>query len=292
MRAAEKKNDFRKGLSKLNKRLVKMKTNGIFTCIALIALFVSCKSGLVHETVYDNNHLVANVNNRIDVLNPGNNYDHAYTSAYSKMYSVGHTESFHYYDDIALCSQCNAIYDLENKILKHPEKSKYRDALEAYKNKLYNEYRERVQSRMLFLRDFYSDMYRLSNKEFSKKYMKHCDKSLMDSINKINFKEVKLEGDKWVVFTDLMSHRSQDYKFSYMDGDPAKVGDKNIAFYIYKSKKKNVKKYLYEGEYHLLDQEDKWYKVSMGNNFAMIKIDGKKTFKITNLINPSVPFVF
>lgn len=250
-----------------------MKRLEFIFCILLVSVVCSCKTKYIHETTYGGYNKIYN-------MNPG-----------APTYHIGG----HIVPQWALSgygaeksgNQKVAIIDLEKMITDHPNEQKYKDALDEYKDKLYGEYRKRVGDRMVFLREFYSDMYKLSNKDFTKKYKKHCDKELVRYMDKVNFDNNKIEGNHWFVFSDLENHKSDDFKFQYMDGDPKRVGNSSLSLALYKDSVKHK-----TAKYKLHDAEDKWYKVSMGENYAMVKVEGEDSnIKITEVINPSIPFV-
>ena len=65
------------------------------------------------------------------------------------------------------------IYQLNEKKNSSPSsKAKYEQQLKEFKTQLQTKYKDRTHARLLFLQKFYSDLYQLTNKEFTKKYKK------------------------------------------------------------------------------------------------------------------------
>ena len=67
------------------------------------------------------------------------------------------------------------INRLKQKIASAPpsKKIKYKQQLQQYTTALQNQFEKNTNDRMLFLQKFYSDLYKLTNKEFTKKYRKN-----------------------------------------------------------------------------------------------------------------------
>lgn len=176
-------------------------------------------------------------------------------------------------------------YLIEN----HRNEEDNKKALAEYQEQLLKEYQERVNEKLSFLREFYSDMYRLKDKEFSKKYRSHCESTLLGEINKVNVAEIQgKDYDSWFMFTDVQEHKSQDFRFTFLDKDPQKVNNNLLSYFIFGDSIPHK-----APEFRYYERENNWYKVTMGENYVLVKLDKiKNSMKITGLINPTLPFIY
>ena len=176
------------------------------------------------------------------------------------------------------------INRLKQKIASAPpsKKIKYKQQLQQYTTALQNQFEKNTNDRMLFLQKFYSDLYKLTNKEFTKKYRKYCSRSILDEAK---FKYRIHHGEKgyaWNIFTDNEMHIASDFHITYLDGNPDNIADKKDALFMFGDSVKHK-----EPEYRYTNHEDKWFQVRIGSHYVMVQIYG--TFNdmlITGVVNP------
>lgn len=138
-----------------------------------------------------------------------------------------------------------------------------------------------IQQRMDFLRTFYTDLYKISPKDFSKKYRKHCTGDLLQWLSQIYKENHEQQGFAWAVFGDNAIHKSEDFTFSYLDGNWNNVDEKYRDFMYGDVSSINIPEYPY------CNTEDKWFKVSMNDHEVMVRVDGEyNTIAITSVLNP------
>ena len=163
-----------------------------------------------------------------------------------------------------------------------PKKEKYKQQLKQYIASLQNQFKKNTNGRMLFLQKFYSDLYQLTNKEFTKKYKRHCSRDILDELK---YKYRLYHGRKgyaWNIFTDNEKHAASEFRFAYLNGNPDNVTDKQEALFMFGDSVKRK-----EPEYRYTNAEDKWYRVSMGNHYVMVQVEGVgKDMLVTGISNP------
>ena len=176
------------------------------------------------------------------------------------------------------------INRLKQKIASAPpsKRIKYKQQLQQYTTALQNQFEKNTNDRMLFLQKFYSDLYKLTNKEFTKKYRKYCSRSILDEAK---FKYRIHHGEKgyaWNIFTDNEMHIASDFHITYLDGNPENVADKQEALFMFGDSVRHK-----EPEYRYTNAEDKWYRVSMGRHYVMVQVEGEgKDMLVTGISNP------
>jgi hypothetical protein len=160
--------------------------------------------------------------------------------------------------------------------------AKYKQKLNEFKNQLQTKYKNRTHARLLFLQKFYSDLYQLTNQDFTKKYKKHCSRDILDELKyKYRLHHGK-KGYAWTVFTDNEKHAPSEFRFTYLDGNPEQVADKYEALFMFGDSVRHK-----EPEYRYTNAEDKWYRVSMGRHYVMVQVEGEgKDMLVTGISNP------
>lgn len=173
--------------------------------------------------------------------------------------------------------------------------------LQRRKEELQRGYEERVRDRLLFLQDFYTGLYSLDSKAFTQRYKNNCTPDLQKRLSATYRMRTGKKGNFWVYFTDNELHAGKDFLFSYLDGNPEKVVDKDDALYMWGD---SVKSYhmadpeleafiardsarSFLADFRFTDMEDKWYKVMLGNRHVYVQIYGEKDhIMVSGLINP------
>ena len=173
--------------------------------------------------------------------------------------------------------------------------------LRVEKARLQRQYEQHVKERLLFLQQFYQGLYTLSPRKFARKYRYRCSEELYKSLQSTYKLRMRRDGNFWVFFTDNELHDGKDFRFSYLDGDPARVEDKRLAYYMFGDSVRrfpfadwSLREYIERDstmhfllDYRLSDMEHKWYKVSMGGHTVYVQVDGQgKYLTITGLANP------
>lgn len=178
------------------------------------------------------------------------------------------------------------VNKLENNISQNIDVNKNKSKLQQFSEDLQLQCNKRVSARMDFLRDFYTDIYSLNGNAIYDKYKKHCTRELLKRLkNTYNLAhETDKGGYSWVVFTDNKFHKAGDFSFSHLNGQWENL-DKDFADFMYGEDKT----WLNEHPYPYYNKEDKWYKVRMGDNNVMVKVEGLgKRIAITGVINPAM----
>ena len=161
-------------------------------------------------------------------------------------------------------------------------RAKYEQQLKEFKTQLQTKYKDRTHARLLFLQKFYSDLYQLTNKEFTKKYKKNCSRDILDELKYKYRLHHGRKGYAWNVFTDNEKHAASEFRFAYLNGNPENVADKQEALFMFGDSVRHK-----EPEYRYTNAEDKWYRVSMGRHYVMVQVEGEgKDMLVTGISNP------
>ena len=158
--------------------------------------------------------------------------------------------------------------------------------LKKIREDLEKRYEERVAERLAFLKSFYKDLYRYGNRDFSNLYRKCCSRELRSELRYMYKLRHHRKGYAWSSFTDNELHPWKDFKFTYMDMNPQLVENKMYRkFMYYRLARKPSPDYRYTNE------EDKWYRVDMGEHCVYVQVDGTgKGIQITGVVNPGINF--
>ena len=161
-------------------------------------------------------------------------------------------------------------------------KEKYEQKISQYASRLQLRYEKRTGDRLRFLQQFYTDLYRLPNAGFTKKYKKCCSQEMLDEIKYVYRRDHGSKGYGWYVFTDNERHAGGDFRFTYLNADPGRVADKQEALYMFGDSVRQWKP-----KYRYTNTENKWFQVTMGAHHVMVQLDGEgKHVYLTGVINP------
>ena len=202
------------------------------------------------------------------------------TSAESRAYSEDEKKAYGEYSHV-----CK---------LERSASPQHQQELEQLRNRLKSQFDQRIAERTQFLQNFYADLFRLSNKEFTSQYKKHCSKDLLSELKTVYKLRHGKNGYAWSVFTDNNRHRPEECNITYLDGNAVKAGNAELARYMFgDSTRQKAKRRWYTGKYRYFNAEDKWFRVDRGENAIMVQIDGQgKEVVITGIVNPLQEIVF
>ena len=142
---------------------------------------------------------------------------------------------------------------LEAKMKCYPKKcEKYERMIQEEKSKLQRNREIRINQRIDFLRSFYNDLYEISQKDFTKKYKYHIADNILKTIEDLYFETYGRKGYYWTIFGDNKIHNGQDFSFTQY-GKTLKP-EETYAYY---------------------DNDNPWYKVTMGDNAVDIRVKGE-----------------
>lgn len=147
-----------------------------------------------------------------------------------------------------------------------PSKSeKYDKMIQSEITKLQQNRDRRIIHRIEFLHAFYNDLYQLPQNEFTDKYKRHSVGNILKAMKKLYEQKHGKDGYLWTIFGDNKMHGSSDFTVTQPNG-----------------KSKNPKETY---PYSYLDNP--WFRITMGENYVDIKVDGEKEkIKITGIVNP------
>ena len=215
----------------------------LFPILSFI-LFSSCAKSLVDEGFPESSDRFTNIN--YDNFNMNKHYDSNDVNEYYVKREYGMYDR----DIDSLINGMNEYNDylpirtLQYKILCNPSK---RDKYEKEIQKIEQQF---LDSRLNFLREFYTDLYQKNQKDFARQYKSRCSINIIHAMKFIYAK--RHQGNKgyaWFIFGDNAKHDSSSLSYKYMGGN--------------------------------------WFKVSLDTNTVMLQLDGtkKKKISIAQIVN-------
>ena len=200
--------------------------------------------------------------------------------------------------------EAQAVWKMECKKFKpdSPRESKRNQQLHKRKQALQSQLEVRTRDRLRFLQTFYTDLYHCNEKEFTEKHRYSCSGELLKALFETNrIRHGRQDRSVWPFFTDGSRHAGSDFRFVYLDGQPAKVGSGEDALYLFGDSTRQrtvvdreLAEYISKDErrkcllgYRFTDAEDKWFRVDMGDHHVYVRVEGQgDVIAITGLVNP------
>ena len=210
------------------------------------------------------------------------------------------------------------ILALEKKVAEHPGYKKHKQFLYNMEYAMKYEYKEGIMRVLRKLQGIYHDIHDTSQHGTPHSIGYHLSVDLLEKLKSMKkefrnaspipyFDALHMWAEVYTkcalyYLSDGEKHKSADYTFSYLFGDPEKVSDKSIACIMFGD---SIRKHFFEyeevedfmtneenkdylGKYYLYDAENKWFMVTMGKNKVYLQIKKiNNTPKITGIINPA-----
>ena len=130
--------------------------------------------------------------------------------------------------------------------------------------------KERVLNRVNFLRAFYTDLPKLSEKDFLKKYGKHLSRGMLKALKKSSKSNNKNNEYDLTMFYNIEGYNPASLKYIYTYKDPFKHGKPEVKYELFP----------------FFNKENKWIHIDMGNDTILVKVEGEdKRIAIVGLAN-------
>lgn len=173
-------------------------------------------------------------------------------------------------------SKRSRIGYLEYMKYTNPDKSeKYNQLIQEEYAKTADKKDEILNGKHSFLKQFYTDLYNINSTAFTLRYEDNCNKYIRAELKAVYKLNHGKEGYSWAIFGDNEMHIQQDITITNVDWKELKdESDKLFG-------KRN--KYIWNW------YEYDWFKISMGKNYVIVKVDEKhKNYRISRLLNPKL----
>lgn len=270
----------------------------------------------VPEYIYGSNFYSA-------LKSSGSSYPHTYDNLvrFSKIQyksnfnddetSLFKTQYNHRLEEIVIRKQVKELIKLLQKIdsenNRASEEKRLANLEKYYDNILTNS----IRRKLFFLNSLYKSIYfamRVTSYDHNIMNVPACEDSLSNRLrNKIKDKKIEFDKDNSYFYvcqslTDGKLYEKEDYKITYLHGDPSKVEDKKLAKlmfgdtsnpvsgskYLENLIKKGGEKYETLRKYKIPYSENKWFRVSMGKTDVYLQVAtvGREE-QIIGIINPS-----
>ena len=181
----------------------------------------------------------------------------------------------------------NRMARLQKKLAKHPEqKEKYMALISKKYYKLMQKREKRIQQKLEFLNELYSNITNNDYEKFGSQCKRHCANRVLENLNEICKATYSRETVPfWYLFSDKETYKPQDIKIRHI-----RYSDYN------RPELKDYYKFMYGDSTHwendaipFTDADARWYQVKLGKQPIFLRLEGTGKFVlITGLINPKI----